>query len=166
MLSSHVDKLIRQWGERFRQDPLASRIVASLHNRSDEIWQRTFELLQRESPEYRNSVDEEFTRESKSHCRELLNAIVAIAAGHAERADTDPFHFVRTHAEWRSRHQVPLTASLHASRNTHSPSGAIRPISSATGMNSAGEIMPFSGCRQRNSDSKPEIRSAAMSTSG
>src|ERR1700730_18372724 len=119
MLSSHVDKLIRQWGERFRQDPLASRIVASLHNRSDEIWQRTFELLQRESPEYRNSIDEEFTKESKSHCKELLNAVIAVAAGRADRSDADPFGFVRTHAEWRARHQVPLTASLHAYRLAH-----------------------------------------------
>jgi hypothetical protein len=36
-----------------------------------------------------------------------------------------------------------FTASLQASRNTHSPSDAISPMSSATGMNSAGEIMPL-----------------------
>jgi hypothetical protein len=119
MLSSHVDKLIRQWGERFRQDPLASRIVASLHNRSDEIWQRTFELLQRESPEYRNSIDDEFTKESKSHCNELLKTIIAVAAGLTDKAGTDPFNVVRTHAEWRARHQVPLIASLHAYRLAH-----------------------------------------------
>jgi hypothetical protein len=31
----------------------------------------------------------------------------------------------------------------------------ISPASSATGMNSAGEIMPRSGCRQRSSASQP-----------
>jgi len=110
---------VREWSERFRKAPLASSVIASLQKRSAEIWQRTFDLLQQESPEYRNSVDEEFTKESKSHCRELLNAIIAVAAGRAERPDTDPFDFVRTHAEWRARHQVPLTASLHAYRLAH-----------------------------------------------
>src|ERR1700680_4384796 len=105
---------VREWGERFRKAPLARRVVARLHSLSAEIWERTFQLLQRESPEYRNSVDEEFTRESKSHCNQLLKAIIAVAAGRADRSDADPFDFVRTHAEWRARHQVPLTASLHA----------------------------------------------------
>src|ERR1700730_15661535 len=119
MLSSHVDKLIRQWGERFRQDPLASRIAASLYNRSHEIRERTFELLQRESSEYRNSIDDEFTKESKSHCNELLKTIIAVAAGLTDKAGTEPFNVVRTHAEWRARHQVPLIASLHAYRLAH-----------------------------------------------
>jgi PucR C-terminal helix-turn-helix domain/GGDEF-like domain len=110
---------VREWSERFRKTPLASRVVARLNKRSGEIWQRTFELLQLESPEYRNSVDEEFTKESKSHCRELLNAIIAVAAGRAEQSGADPFGFVRTHAEWRARHHVPLTASLHAYRLAH-----------------------------------------------
>jgi len=70
---------VREWSERFRKAPLASSVVERLRKRSAEIWQRTFELLQRESPEYRNAVDEEFTKESKSHCRELLNAIIAVA---------------------------------------------------------------------------------------
>src|SRR3984893_14016312 len=116
MLSSRGDTLIRDWSERFRTDSLASRLVAGLHSRSDEIWQGTFELLQRESPEYRNSVDDEFTKESKSHCNELLRAIIAIAAGRADKSGGDPFGFVRTHAQWRARHQVPLIASLHAYR--------------------------------------------------
>jgi hypothetical protein len=94
-------------------------VVAGLYKRSTEIWQRTFELLQRESPEYRNSVDEEFTKESQSHCRELLNTIIAIAAGRTPASGVDTFAFVRTHAEWRARHQVPLTASLHAYRLAH-----------------------------------------------
>jgi hypothetical protein len=110
---------VREWSERFRKSPLAGSVVADLQKRSAEIWQRTFELLQRESPEYRNSIDEEFTKESKSHCNELLNAIIAIAAGRAKKSSVDPFGFVRTHAEWRARHQVPLSASLHAYRLAH-----------------------------------------------
>jgi hypothetical protein len=119
MSNAQADKLIREWGERFRKDPLASGVVAGLRNRSNEIWQGTFELLQRESPEYRNSVDDEFTKESKSHCNELLKMIVAVAAGRADKSGTDPFDFVRTHAVWRARHQVPLIASLHAYRLAH-----------------------------------------------
>jgi len=110
---------IREWGARFRKAPLAAGVVADLNKRSAEIWQRTFDLLQRESPEYRNSVDEEFTKESKSHCGELLNTIVAVAAGLAENPGADLFGFVRAHAEWRANHQVPLTASLHAYRLAH-----------------------------------------------
>ena len=119
MPSSRADTLVRQWGERFRKDPLASGVVAGLHGRSDEIWQGAFDLLQRESPEYRNSVDEEFTEESKNHCNELLKTIIAVAAERANKSGADPFDFVRTHAEWRARHQVPLIASLHAYRLAH-----------------------------------------------
>ncbi len=62
-------------------------------------------------------MDDEFTAESKSHCGELLKTIVAIAAGRLGNAD--PFAFVRKHAEWRARRQVPLVASLHAYRLAH-----------------------------------------------
>ena len=114
-----ADTLIREWGERFRNDRLAAGVVGSLRDRADEIWQGAFELLQRESPEYRNSVDDEFTQESKGHCHELLKMIIAVAAGRARKSGADPFDFVRTHAEWRARHQVPLIASLHAYRLAH-----------------------------------------------
>jgi hypothetical protein len=113
------DQKVREWSERFRKAPLARSFVAGLHRRSAEIWQRTFDLLQKESPEYRNSVDEEFTTESRSHCRELQEAIIAVATGRADKAGGDFFEFVRTHAEWRARRQVPLIASLHAYRLAH-----------------------------------------------
>jgi len=110
--------LVRQWRERLRGVPLARGVVAGLDRRSAEIWRRPVDLLRQESPEYRNSIDEEFTNESRSHCGELLRSIIAIAAGRA-RMQGDPFHFVRTHAEWRARHRVPLVASLHAYRLAH-----------------------------------------------
>ena len=50
-----------------------------------------------------------------------------------------------------------LAASLQAVVSTHSPSWLIRPVSSASGMNSAGEIMPRCGWRQRTSASQPVI---------
>jgi hypothetical protein len=105
------------WSERIRESRLAAAVVASLEGRAPEIWRRTFDLLRKESPEYRNAVDDEFTVESKSHCGELLSAIVAIGAGRLK--GSDPFAFVRKHAEWRARHQVPLVASLHAYRLAH-----------------------------------------------
>lgn len=119
MSRAGADTLIREWGERFRHDPLAAGVVRELRERSDEIWQHAFELLKRESPEYRNSVDEEFTKESKAHCNELLRMIIAVAAAKVKKSRTDPFDFVRTHAAWRARHQVPLIASLHAYRLAH-----------------------------------------------
>jgi len=108
---------LADWSERFQQTPLASQVVFSLKGRAQEIWQRTFDLLRKESPEYRNAVDDEFTEESKSHCGELLALIVGIAAG--DRRDPDDFAFVCRHAEWRACHQVPLVASLHAYRLAH-----------------------------------------------
>ena len=119
MADLQAGALIGQWSARFEKDPLAASVVAALRDRANEIWQGTFELLQRESPEYRNSVDDEFTAESKAHCHELLKAIIAVAAGRAGRPGTDPFEFIRTHAAWRARHQVPLIASLHAYRLAH-----------------------------------------------
>jgi len=110
---------VQEWSRRFRRDPLARSVVMSLRIRSAEIWRRTFDLLRRESPEYRNSVDVEFTEESQSHCKELLHAIVAVAAGRTAKSGADPFNFVRTHAAWRARHRVPLIASLHAYRLAH-----------------------------------------------
>ena len=48
-------------------------------------------------------------------------------------------------------------ACLHASRSTQLPIGRIRPQSSATGMNCAGETGPRVGCVQRSSASAPVI---------
>jgi hypothetical protein len=110
---------MQHWRDRFRRAPLAANAVAALRQRSDEIWQHAFELLKRESPEYRNSVDDEFTKESRAHCNELLRLIVAIASTRLRKSSADPFDFVRTHAAWRARHQVPLIASLHAYRLAH-----------------------------------------------
>ena len=49
--------------------------------------------------------------------------------------------------------QIPSSchflACLQAVSNTHSPIGTIRPVSSAIGINVAGEIHPFSGCFHR-----------------
>jgi hypothetical protein len=105
------------WSARIQESALAAEAVASLEGRAQEIWRRTFDLLRKESPEYRNAVDDEFTVESKTHCGELLATIVAIGVGKLKGAD--PFSFVRRHAEWRARHQVPLVASLHAYRLAH-----------------------------------------------
>lgn len=116
-MQTSLNSLVKEWCERFEQVPLARETVSQLKGRAQDIWQGTFELLRKESPEYRNAVDDEFTAESKSHCGELLDVIVGIAAG--KSFGPDPFGFVRRHAEWRARHQVPLVASLHAYRLAH-----------------------------------------------
>jgi sugar diacid utilization regulator len=119
MANAVSDQLIHRWSEQFRKDSLAARIVTGLGNRSDEIWQQAFHLLQRESPEYRNAVDAEFTEESRAHCNTLLRTIVAIAERGSKKSGSELFEFVRTHARWRARHRVPLIASLHAYRLAH-----------------------------------------------
>ena len=48
-----------------------------------------------------------------------------------------------------------FAASMQARRNTHSPSGTIRPVSSATEMKCPGAILPCTGCCQRTSASEP-----------
>ena len=111
--------LVHAWSKRLRADPLASRVIVELRGRANEIWNGAFDLLKKECPEYRNSVDDEFTQESKSHCGELLLFIVSIAAGELRNLGADPLRFVRKHAEWRARHNVPLVASLHAYRLAH-----------------------------------------------
>jgi hypothetical protein len=119
MSTSQTNILLREWHERFRNDQLAAGVVTGLRDQAEQIWRHAFTLLQRESPEYRNSVDDEFIIESKAHCNELLTTIIAIVAGRAKKSSADAFDFVRTHAVWRARHQVPLFASLHAYRLAH-----------------------------------------------
>lgn len=116
---TRAQALIGEWSERFRRDRLAAETVLALRDQADAVWRHAFALLQRESAEYRNSVDAEFARESKEHCNTLLRMIVAIAGGRMKPSEADPFGFVRTHAIWRARHQVPLIASLHAYRLAH-----------------------------------------------
>ena len=53
-----------------------------------------------------------------------------------------------------------------ASRNVRRPMGTIMPVSSATGMNSAGRINPLRGCSQRTSASNPTIRPLSRQTVG
>jgi len=117
MSSAGTPLRVDLWRERFRKSPLACGVIASLEGRAQEIWAHTFDLLRKESPEYRNAVDDEFTAESKAHCGELLKAIVAIPSSRLRNFRA--VEFVRRHAEWRARHQVPLVASLHAYRLAH-----------------------------------------------
>ena len=48
--------------------------------------------------------------------------------------------------------------SAQAARSTHAPRLTIRPDSSASGMNWAGDTKPSRGCRQRNRASAPVMR--------
>ena len=68
---------------------------------------------------------------------------------------TDTFTAMATSCRpwWRQRLRV-----AQASRSTHSPIGRIRPDSSASGMNTAGEISPSSCEFQRSSASTPVMR--------
>jgi hypothetical protein len=70
--------MIREWSKRFRSDPLASKVVAQLRERSNEIWRETFDLLQRESrliPAWAHN----FIGANDSPSRELTRTIRAFA---------------------------------------------------------------------------------------
>ena len=58
-------------------------------------------------------------------------------------------------AEHRARPRATRTAWRHACSSAHTPSGTMRPVSSASGTNSIGATRPRSGCSQRISASKP-----------
>ena len=64
------------------------------------------------------------------------------------------------HAAWKT------AAWRQASKSRSRPSGTMRPVSSASGMNSAGETGPRSGCVQRASDSYARISPLRRSTTG
>ena len=59
-----------------------------------------------------------------------------------------------------------VAAVAQACLMTHSPSGTMKPISSASAMKAPGAIMPFSGWRQRISASKPLILLVSRWTTG
>src|ERR1700719_2385742 len=101
-MASYYSRL-EEWSARFQKTPLAKEAVTQLKGRAQEIWRATFDLLRKESPEYRNAVDDEFTAESKSHCGELLETIVGLASCRAFGPDL--FDFVRKHAIWRAPRQ-------------------------------------------------------------
>lgn len=80
---------------------------------------------------------------------------------------------------WRNWTSDTLTAMVSAypwsihSRNwrvavcsTQSPMGRIMPLDSATGMNSAGDTRPSSGCSQRSKASAPTMAPLATQTCG
>ena len=119
MTNSNSQDLIRRWSDLFGEHPLAAQAITDLRERRDEIWEGTFNLMRQENTEYRNSVDDDFTQESKAHCGELLRTVIGIATRKVVAPAPDPFEFVRTHAVWRASHQVPLAASLHAYRLAH-----------------------------------------------
>ena len=59
----------------------------------------------------------------------------------------------------RAGRRATRVAWRQAVSSTHRPSGTIRPVSSASGMNDSGGTRPRTGCCQRTSASKPTIRS-------
>ena len=64
---------------------------------------------------------------------------------------------------WRACQAAAWAA---ASATTQAPSGTTRPVSSATGMNSAGRMSPRSGSWSRTSASAPASAPVGRSTSG
>ena len=100
-----------------------------------------------------------------------MNTEITVAAADIARVGEGPFWDAATGTlHWvdilGGAISVARLASLQAARRTHSPSGTIKPVCSARGMNSAGEIMPRSGWGHRASASKLLIAPVLASLMG
>jgi hypothetical protein len=71
---------VREWSERFRKDSLAAGVVKGLEKRSAEIFQHAFNLVQRESPEYRTAGIDPRTFSGISHLVTALRLLEAHTA--------------------------------------------------------------------------------------
>jgi hypothetical protein len=119
MLNEQGINLVRDWGARLKTDALALRVVKALHERRDDVWRTNFGLFKDANPDLQRTSDNEIQKESKTHCNENTEVIVAIANAKSAKLGADPFAFVRGHAIFRSRRQFPLAASLQLYRQAH-----------------------------------------------
>lgn len=113
------EPVIGRWSDCFRRNALARTVVLGLRARAEEIWERSLDLLRRDSPEFRHSVDGSLIQESRLHHSGLLLLISAVAAARHGSASSDPLDLVRTHARWYARHRIPIVVGLHAYRVAH-----------------------------------------------
>jgi PucR C-terminal helix-turn-helix domain/GGDEF-like domain len=113
------DTLIRDWETRLAESALATQILGSLNERKAEVERSALDGLQRENPQFERASSPQFREGALGHCNDILQLMLAVAAGHASRLGGDPFGFVHTHAVRRARQQFPLAGSLNAYRLAH-----------------------------------------------
>jgi PucR C-terminal helix-turn-helix domain/GGDEF-like domain len=118
-MSRRDPTLIRDWETRLHANALAAQILGTLNERKSEVERSALDGLQRENPQFERATSKQFREEALGHCNDILQLMVAIAAGKASRLGSDPFDFVHSHAVRRARQQFPLGGSLNAYRLAH-----------------------------------------------
>jgi sugar diacid utilization regulator len=118
-MSRRAATLIRDWETRLHANALASQILGTLNERKSEVERCALDGLQRENPQFERATSKQFREEALGHCNDILQLMLAVAAGTASGLGPDPFHFVHSHAVRRARQQFPLGGSLNAYRLAH-----------------------------------------------
>ena len=118
-MSRRDQALIANWGERLHANALALRILVSLNARKSEVERCALDGLQRENQQFAPAANPQFRAEALGHCNDILQLMLAVAAGEPAISGSEPFCFVEHHAERRARQQFPLAGSLNAYRLAH-----------------------------------------------
>jgi sugar diacid utilization regulator len=118
-MSERAVTLVRNWSARLQENPLIGQVFRVVEDRHSDVQRCALDGLERENTAFQRASSEQFQREALGHCHDILNAMLAIVAGDAGNASTDPFDFVRHHAIRRARQQFPLAGSLNAYRLAH-----------------------------------------------
>src|ERR1700682_1165563 len=118
-MSRRAETLIRDWEARLHANELASKILGTLDARKAQVQRGALDGLQRENSEFERATTKQFREEALGHCNDILQLMLAIAAGRASALGSDPFHFVQSHAVRRARQQFPLAGSLNSYRLAH-----------------------------------------------
>src|ERR1700730_13672852 len=118
-MSRRDDTLIRDWETRLHANALALQILGTLNERKSEVERCALDGLQHENAQFERANSRQFREEALGHCNDILQLMLAIAAGKASLSGPDPFHFVHAHAVRRARQQFPLGGSLNAYRLAH-----------------------------------------------
>ena len=113
-MSGRDEALIGDWETRLHANALALRLLATLKERKSDVERCALDGLQRENRDFERAASPKFREEALGHCNDILDVMLAIAAGQAAGLGADPFHFVRSHAVRRARQQFPLAGSLNA----------------------------------------------------
>jgi len=118
-MSERAVTLVRNWTARLQENSLVGQVFRVVEGRQSDVQRCALDGLERENTAFQRASSEQFQREALGHCHDILNAMLAIVAGDAGNASTDPFDFVRHHAIRRARQQFPLAGSLNAYRLAH-----------------------------------------------
>jgi len=70
VMSERAAALVRDWGLRFKPDPLVERILVEVRERATELHLSALDGLQRENAAFQRANTEQFRSEALGHCKE------------------------------------------------------------------------------------------------